>query len=300
MDRGARAARALGAARPGVGPWELRAPAAVPPPDGGMAADRRLATAARGVLRGGALRQGSRGGPRRLSGLDRCVRGAGRPSRTPRPPPPASPGRSTRTARSPTSGRSDRTAAPAADPLPAAPASSGSPSSSTPSWPRTSPPRCRRPATSTSTCSIRRVSTPTGTSRSGTTSRPGTTSVSTGAAQARRRGRSRSSAFPPSCCPGTRSARLSCPGIRWAVASARPSPSASAPRFWGSRSTGCAGTSASRRSPPSGGGSWSRSRRRSWSTPATCIRRSRGRSPPSWAPARCCACHTGAGRRWRS
>ena len=34
--------------------------------------------------------------------------------------------------------------------------------------------------------------------------------------------------FPRSCCPGTRSAR-SCPGIRSAVASARPSPSASAP-----------------------------------------------------------------------
>ncbi len=76
--------------------------------------------------------------------------------------------------------------------------------------------------------------------------------------------------------PGYALGSTSCPGIRWAVAWARPSSSGSAPPFWGSRPTGCAGTSASHRSPPSGGGSWWRSRRRSRPTPATRIRRSRG------------------------
>ena len=244
---------------PGVGPWELRAPAALPSPDGGMAADRPGASRSP-CSSWGALRQGFRGGPRRLSGLGRRVRrGVDVPD--PRPPPSASPGRSARTARSPPSGRPDG-ALPRPTRCRPLPLLDRLPLLRLPGRVRhhraLDGRRARLPAQYA-------VLYATGTSRSGTTSRPGTTSASTGAAQARRRGHL-VHRLPHALAARVR-ARLDPPARVSARRSPRRDPHHRPLRaLLGVQVYGCVGTSASRRSPPSGGGSWSCSRRRSWST----------------------------------
>ena len=295
MDRGARVARAHGAA-PGVGPWELRAPAALPSPDGGMAADRRLAPAARRVLRGVLFAK--------VSGRSSSPIGPGSPrptrrstSRTPRPPPSASPGRSARTARSPPSGRPDG-ALPPADPLPAGPclfwiaflfyaflAAYVTTALSTAGDERL-------PAQYAE--SLRRPGPRDPEQRRG----PGLRALLLGP---RKPGDvdALGHRLPHALAARVR-ARLDPPARVSARRSPRRDPHHRPLRpLWGSRSTGCVGTSASRRSPPSGGGSWSCSRRRSWSTRPRVPGDSGALATVVGARALLRLPH-GAGRRWRS